>query len=93
MKPFFDLANQRISKHQDLIIRSLEKDKEAFQIFKATQKQEIVETESPVQHVVKRLKKYLETKEELTKFEDKILRLFNNNPHPCSLSIFNAFSV
>ena len=56
MKIFYDLAKQRINKHQELIVRSLEKDNEAFKIFKSSQKLDEVESKAPVQLVVKRLK-------------------------------------
>eukprot|EP00345_Euplotes_harpa_P008198 CAMPEP_0168355470 /NCGR_PEP_ID=MMETSP0213-20121227/24570_1 /TAXON_ID=151035 /ORGANISM="Euplotes harpa, Strain FSP1.4" /LENGTH=487 /DNA_ID=CAMNT_0008367687 /DNA_START=1477 /DNA_END=2940 /DNA_ORIENTATION=+ len=79
MRSFKDLAMKRRHNHQELIIRSLQKDSDAYKIFKTSQKQDDVDVKAPVQYIVKRLRTHLELKGELSRFEEKIQRLISRS--------------
>jgi hypothetical protein len=80
MESFVTLAKQRIRHHQDLIIRSLQKDRDAFKILQTTQRAEEVDPKAPSQFVVKLLRNHIESKTNMTSFEEKILRLISRSP-------------
>jgi hypothetical protein len=80
MKDFIKLAKSREKYHKLLIIRSLTKDKEAYKLFKASQKIEEINPYSPAQFIVRMLRGYLETKRHLNQFEEKLLRIMGQSP-------------
>jgi CRP-like cAMP-binding protein len=77
MKTFIRLAKIRKTHHQKLIIRSLQKDKEAFKLLQASQKLDEIDRKSPIQFIVKNLRTYLDSLSDKNEFEEKINRIIN----------------
>jgi len=80
MKSFIKLAKEREKYHRSLVVRSLQKDKEAYKLFKLTQKLEEIDPNSPAQFVVKLLRTYLEKKSKQTTFEQRLYRMISKSP-------------
>lgn len=99
MKKFIQLAKERKEYHQDLILRSLEKDREAFKQLQKTQHDDHIDANSPAQYVVKNLRAHIEnhSKDNLaskrssvvtssgnTQFEERIYRMIAKSEVPAS---------
>ena len=80
MKSFVQIAMKRKEYHQDMIIRSLRKDRDAFKTLKKTQRADEIDPNSPVQFMVKNLRKHLEAKVDKSDFDEKVYRLIRKSP-------------
>lgn len=84
MKSFLELASKRKTYHQELILRSLEKDREAYKQLQRTQHTEDIDSKSPVQFIVKNLRIYLESIDNLSSFQARVYRLISRSELPGS---------
>lgn len=80
MKSFKILANKRKISHIDNIIKSLQKDKEAYEHLEKVERLKVAEPNSPCQFIVKLIIERLENKTNMSDFEAELMRLIRTTP-------------